>query len=232
MQEHVSTRTVRSHNPLMVYDDRTQMRDKMPVPWHTPPAQPQLGMPLQYLPSNPSPTSYQSDFEPTRPLQVRSGTGGGRASDCARDFEDESLSVEQMSKNLLSQQQLAGSSVTRSADPHTGRAATSLHTEQMKMDELQRTVEMHAQVLADHRDAIRKNNKTSDEHEEVFLHHSAKIDRLKAQHTAHVDAQASLASEVSRIQSSFKKPAAKKLQIAENMESYTTFKELQARYKS
>lgn len=119
------------------------------------------------------------------------------------------------------------------SEPDTISSATQqrIHNTrtQQQIDELKKTIDMHAAVLSDHRDAIRKNNAGIDTHEAMMSTHDIKLNKLHKQQTEFKQAHTSMSSEVDRIKASFNtktKYAAAPAPTA----TYTNFKALESRY--
>lgn len=203
MQEPMCNTAPQQPSTTALYGDNFTVRAV--APWHNTPAQSSLGIPLSQLcattmptmasmasmPSMPSMPTPQAEHVSARPLQVRVKM--------ARSAEDEILTVAQMSKNLASQQRVCSDapraprarSRSRAAEPGDGPApptpqptpppgapADSLKVLQQQMASMQRTIDMHAAALADHRDQIRNTNSSIEAHDAVLSSYGSQLDML------------------------------------------------------
>lgn len=254
--------------PKSDYHERTSdlytdnLRGRPVTPWEQRPNMAsQLNTPLQHL--SPDTVTYAQDYAPTAPLQVRIAR--------ARPDDDETLTVAQMSKNLVSLQQGLNArkdTQARSDKPDRHRSKSLTRTKadgeqpldietipdvqamqktqalmmktigitQQTMSELQHTIKMHAEVLADHRDAIRKTTERSEHHELVMLKHSNSLSKLKSKHDDSSAAHTSLAVEVARIKQNFSAKTVAPVKVpndtSRHTDTYTSFKQLQSKYKA
>lgn len=248
MQESDTLRLRSDHHERTsdIYTDK--LRGRTITPWEQRPSMDSLlSTPLQHL--SPDDVKYAQDYAPTAPLQVRIAK--------ARPAEDEALTVAQMSKNLVAQQQ--GLDVKKSkqaktsaksseklceqpASRHRSKSLTRTDTDWELPDtdlqsmrkaqaQMMKTIKMHAEVLADHRDAIRKSNERSEHHEVVMLKHSNSLSKLKSRHEDSSAAHMSLSAEVARIKQNFSAKTGSAVKAAPK-DTYTSFQQLQSKYKA
>lgn len=101
---------------------------------------------------------------------------------------------------------------------------------QQQIAELKKKIDMHAAVLADHRDAIRKTNTSMQDHAVVMLNHGTKLNKLQQQHTDFRQAHTSMSSEIDRIKATFSTKT--RATPDPKADTYTNFKTLQSRYNA